>query len=207
MSTVGLDNIHYRVDVSMCALYGFSDGKKHIPGKKWYVSAHTLFDFAKAKGIIPEVLVDEDYYFQRTQMAPYRLAFHIIDRWGTIEDFYNHLASAYAFSPGRLSVRDLLLGRLWQIRDVRFWVIDKMCRLAGMPIAFLYTPYRKKGVSNVYSALVDMLAVLDECDAATLAGFARLLHAGSVNIRDVERLLDWRDAHRGIGKQQPQPSE
>ena len=78
------------------------------------------------------------------------------------------------------------------IRDVRFWVIDKVCRLAEMPMAYLFTPYRQVRRTGTFGELSHLVSALDEIDVLTLAGFAKMLLKDDVRLRDVQRLLEWR---------------
>lgn len=192
---IDLDNLYYAIDIPLCRVYKILPdmlyGKMFHKYGNSYANVHNIVRMAERRGVPPEILVNEAYYYKRCQMAPYRLAFHIIGKWGTIENFYSHLEGVHKFVPGKRSVRDLLRGNLYELRDVRFWVVDKFCRLAGMPMAYLFTPYRRKGTSPVYSALIDVMSGLDECDVAALAGFAKLLVDGDVSLDDVRRLLEW----------------
>lgn len=193
-----LDRLFYKVDETMCHLYkvdphklDFHAGGNHRKGV--YVWYRDIMRQADAKGFLPEVLVDEDYYFNKCQMAPYRLAFHIGRQYPTLGAFYEALVAGHQFAPGVTTVKDLLRGCLYAIRDARFWVIDKICRLAGVPMAYLFTPYRRRGQDSAFGKLVDIVAGLKDCDVAALAGFAKLLAGGKVEIDDVAALLAWRD--------------
>lgn len=157
-----------------------------------YIWYRTLLNAADEHGVLPEILVDEEFYFSRCQMAPYRLTFQIGRKWSNVEDFYNYLVADHAFAPGKSSLFELLRGRLYSIRDVRFWVIEKMCRLAEMPMAYLFTPYRRLSRESVFGELSYWLPALSERDAAVVAGFAKLLATNEVTAKNVHLLLAWR---------------
>jgi predicted transcriptional regulator len=60
-------------------------------------------------------------------------------------------------------------------------------------MAYLFTPYRRRGQDSSFGKLIDIVSGLKDCDVAVLAGFAKLLAGGKVEIDDVAVLLAWRD--------------
>jgi hypothetical protein len=174
-------------------LRGGEDVRYYVEWGGWYVWYRRILNWADERGILPELLVDEEYYYSKSGMAPYRAAFAIGRKWATIDEFYEHLIKDHAFAPGKVTMYDLLRGRLYHIRDARLWVVLKLCRMAEIPMAYLFTPYRRLGANTPFGMLTYLVSALSDVDVATLVGFAKLLLGGEVKEQDVQRLLAWRN--------------
>ncbi len=194
-----LEKVRYRLDFSMLGLLEISEKEfgylANSPTGGRYADYRDILRVADERKVLPEILVDEEFYYGRSGMAPYRLCFHIARKWPGVKEFYNYIADTWAFKPGESTLYDLLVGSLYFLRDIRLWMVLKICNLAEMPMAYLFTPYRRMAKETIYGELTGVLGALRDCDVAVLAGFARLLAQNNVDLEDVKRLLAWRDEH------------
>lgn len=199
---IHLDGIQYVIDLAMWNLHGCDRTKiirrfvrskgKRLP----YVCVVDIFTEAKKKGIHPEVLVDEGHYYEKCQMAPYRLAFAILDKFGSIDKFFDYVREVHGVAPSIRTFQEFLRGHFFWIKDARFWILYQFCRYAGIPIGHLFSPYRKMGTNRAYNALIDVVSGLKDYDVVFLAGVGKVLvqHKDDVEVirKEIDGLLEWR---------------
>lgn len=200
-----INMIMYRLDMPMCKLLGLSfEGRKTIRLPQhhgvwmWY---RDIMAGADRLGVAPEVLVDEPYYFFKSLVAPYRLAFKLGRKYENLVDFYYEIGREYEFIPGKMTFYTLLTGNLGRLRHIQFWVIDRLCREAGLPLPYLFTPYRRLGQEASFGVIHNIVAALKDYDVAVLAGFAKMLAQGDIDQEELTRLLEWRKARREEGEE------
>jgi len=208
MELDSLDRIYYRLDMESVELYRLPLLKIKTCYNKGelYGLSSDIFKQAVEMNKLPELFVDESYYYSHSGMAPYRLTFAILRRWKKVSDFYLEFVESpdkygrkYYFTPSVRGFGDLLRGRIWQIKDIRFWIVIKACKMAGIELAELFSPYRikrrGKGAS-MFNSLKTVIGGLDDVDIAAVGGFARLLLSGDVDVSQVMRLVEWRNERK-----------
>lgn len=134
-----------------------------------WVTYRNLYDKAEELGIIPELFVDEDYYYSRVGLLPYRIAFAGLRRGMDLFDVYNALSeTGYNVQP--ITFEYFVTGRRNTVRLARVEWMERLCSVTGIEIADLFVPVfrRSKEGNTVFRVWKTALATLDSEKMAKL---------------------------------------
>lgn len=192
--------LHYRVDLAgLTCLIGEEkvrkfDVKTHVfkPDGGKYLPYVEIFKLAQEAGVLPELVVDERYYYERTRMAPYRIAFAALRRGMTCWDLYLEvLKLGRLLQPYSLARFLLSSGRNGRRRMTIDTLVD-LCLLVGLEPGDLFRP-RAHVIQRVqwpvFAGLREALAIMDDVDVAALGGLAVALGRGDE--KAIAEVLAW----------------
>lgn len=206
-----LNHIGYALDLEQLSLFGIDLEEVYKCsnfGRK-YGDVSAIYKAAVSRGILPELLVDESYYYRRKGIVPYRLAFAALRKWPKLSDFYRELTLCIDDYSGRPYYRypsvnsfvKLLQGDVWWLRDIRLWVILRACKLADIEMGQLFIPYRyrlSRSGEGVFGNLHSVVSGLDNVDVAALVGIARMMiEEQELDEEKVLEVVRWRNSKKG----------
>ena len=185
--------IHYKVDFDKVNLLQALLGKEitfpdTINIKPTYLRPRTegtwvtyrnLYDKAEELGIIPELFVDEDYYYSRVGLLPYRVAFAGLRKGMDLFEVYNALSeTGYNVQP--ITFEYFVTGRRNTVKFTRVEWMERLCSVVGLEIADLFVPVfrRSKEGNVVFRVWKTALATLDSERIAKLVDITVALAQG-----------------------------
>lgn len=224
-----LENIQFYVDYEnyrrICTLVR-GDRKKISGSPKLVKGAHqtrsnwrTIVRAADVLNVPPELLIDEDFYFNKSGVAGYRILFAAHKKGVSLADLTyfagqsDHPKHTYSwYSTWYMIIK----GNLFWNRDINLKHFAKILKLCherlDLPIGSLLGKklHSTTGEVTAFGEFARILLCLDNVDCALVAGVARTLwlhrlskknpySADSVIntklYRDIENLLGWYIAH------------
>jgi hypothetical protein len=159
---------------------------------------------AERMNVPAELLVDEDYYYNRCGLAGYRVVFEAARRGISLAELtdcpgqsdhpkyqYSWYALWYMFLKGSLNMQKYL-------NLQHLTTIIKLCNeRLGMPVGALVcrTLHHDSGSTGVLGELADLLTALDDRECAFVAGVAKAVHdckTGGLPVREqLSKLMEW----------------
>jgi len=151
---------------------------------------------ADALDVEPEVLIDEEYYFKKTDgLALYKIV---------CRGYKKGMSPADIIEATQFKKKDWMVP-LFKCRItmekcyVRVRALHRICEIVGLPIAALFRPFKNVTSSSVFGQIYSLVTTLSEEDLAILAGVAKLLQCEDNRYieQEFEKLLALRDRLKG----------
>lgn len=147
---------------------------------------------AERMSVLPELLVDEAYYYNRCGFAVYRIAFAAYSKGMKLSEVIKTVRVLGYRKVQLMSMMHFLRGHITP--DLSFKFVLDLCHVVDLPLYKLCRPLKEiREISTVYSHMRDVVSRLDEASIAAMVGFGALLASRDEALvrAGTDKLIDW----------------
>lgn len=170
--------IHYKVDWDKVRLISAVVGKEivfsdvinikptnirpHIEGT--WISYRDLYDTAEKFGILPELMVDEEYYRTRVEVLVYRIAFEGLRKGMDLYDVYVKYSQTAEYVVAPETFIGIVAGRINTLMKLRLETLKYILDTVGLELADVFAPIYRRADSGAVPFRIwkTALSTLDE---------------------------------------------
>lgn len=205
-----VDDITYKLDH---ANGWFPEAKLHKRYGYWYAPSSVIYKEAVKRRVPPELLVDEELYFQRSGgVAAYRLLFECYKKGLRMSDVLAAADNTFGMKVNATTWKNFLEGYVKIGRDTKtryryagisLGYLMTVCEILDFPISSVFRTVRMGGITNrpegrgIYGGLHKVIEMLDDADLAVLVGVGVFLATNDEKIirAGFDHLLAWWGGH------------